>query len=224
MTILGEAGMKPGVGRPILASILLLTLAVAGCGSSKQSGTSDEPGSQTKQLTALDLINIIGPEPDTPAGAAYSTDGGSATLTLSDLRGRAQTTQEKATVKAFERAGFQRIFQRSFNGAINVADATAYLFRTAEGAAKGLSVLQETLEKPGGVSQRVTSVPAENLGDDAWAAHVTGGGTEGALFLWRTGTLVVVADMSCDDTCDFDVVEAVRAYVDAIAERAKEIS
>jgi len=204
---------------------VLVTIALAGCGGSKQqSGTSGTPGTQTKQLTALDLINIIGSEPDTPAGAAYSTDGGSTTLTLSDLRRRAQTTEDKATVKAFERAGFRRIFQRSFNGAVNVADATAYLFRTAAGAAKGLSVLQKTLEKPGGVSQRVTPVPAKGLGDDAWAGHVIGGGTEGALFLWRTGSLVVVADMSCDDTCDFDVVEAVRAYVDAIDKRAKEMS
>lgn len=217
--------MKPCVRRATLASIVLVTLAVTGCGGSKQqSGTSGQPGTQTKQLTALDLINIIGQEPDTPAGAAYSTEGGSTTLTLADLRGRAQTSEDKATVKAFERAGFQRIFQRSFTGALNVADATAYLFRTAAGAAKGLSVLRTTLEKPGGVSQRVTPVPAKGLGADAWAGHVTGGGTEGALFLWRTGSLVVVADMSCDDTCEFDVVEAVRAYVAAIDERAKAIS
>lgn len=223
MTILGEAGMKLDVGRAAVASIVLVTLMLAGCGSSKRPGASEGPGTQ-KQLTALDLINIVGPEPETPAGAAYSTNGGSTTLTLADLRRRAQTAEDKATVKAFERAGFQRIYQRNFNGAINVADATAYLFRTAGGAATGLSVLQKTLEQPGGVNQRVTPVSAKNLGDGAWAAHVTGGGTEGALFLWRTGTLVVVVDMSCDDTCDFDVVKAVRAYVDAIDVRAKEIS
>ena len=68
-------------------------------------------------------------------------------------------------------------------GAANQADGTAYLFRTAPGAAKAFAVLKRTLEKPAGVSQRVTAVSAPNLGELAWAGHVTGD-SEGAIFLW----------------------------------------
>ena len=80
------------------------------------------------------------------------------------------------TDRAFRRAGFRRIHQRSFNGALNVADGTAYLFVSAAGSTKAFAVLKHTLEKPGGVSQRVTPLLADGLGEEAWAAHVTGGG------------------------------------------------
>jgi len=169
----------------------------------------------------LDLVNIIGQAPDTPAGADYAADSRSTSLTLADLP--TGTSEERATVRAFRRAGFRRIYQRSFNGALNVADGTAYLFVSAAGSTKAFAVLKHTLEKPGGVSQRVTPLLADGLGEEAWAAHVTGG-ADGAVFLWRRGTLVVVADMSCDASCGFDVVAAVRTYADEIDQRAKETS
>ncbi len=122
-------------------------------------------------------------------------------------------------MRAFRQAGFKRIYQRSFNGAVNVADATAYLFGSAAGGTKAFAILENTLQKPGGVSQRVTPIPAKGLGEQSWAAHVTGG-AEGAVFLWRRGSLVVVADMSCDATCGLDIVGAVRTYADEIDGRA----
>lgn len=212
--------MNPGVGRAALASIVVAALALAGCGgSTKSSGTAS---TEHRPLTTLDLVNVVGTAPDTPEGAAYV--GNPATsLTLPDLRQRAQTGPDKATVRAFEKAGFRRIYQRSFNGAINVADGTAYLFGNSTGAGKGFATLRTTLETPGGVSQRVTPVAAKGVGEEAWAAHVTGD-SEGAVFLWRRSSLVVVADMSCDLTCGFDVVQAVRAYAEAIDGRARDVS
>lgn len=169
----------------------------------------------------LDLVNIIGQAPDTPAGADYAADSRSTSLTLADLP--TGTPGERATVRAFRRAGFRSIYQRTFNGALNIADGTAYLFAGAAGSMKAFAVLKHTLEKPGGVSQRVTPVPANGLGEEAWAAHVTGA-SDAAVFLWRRGTLVVVADMSCDASCTFDIVAAVRTYADEIDQRAKETS
>ena len=213
--------MNPGVGRAALGSIVLAALALAGCGgSTNSSGTT---GTGHRRLTTLDLINVVGIAPDTPEGAAYVTDPTTTALTLSDLRQRAQTPQEKATVRAFEKAGFRRIYQRSFNGAINVADGTAYLFGNSTGAGKGFATLKNTLERPASVSQRVTPVAVKGIGDEAWDAHVTGD-SEGAIFLWRRSSLVVVADMSCDQTCGFDVVQAVRAYAEAIDGRARDVS
>jgi hypothetical protein len=213
----------------VVIAIVLLAVVAAGCGGSKQqsatpgTGGTATTGTTRRQLTNLDVINIIGPAPDTPEGAAYTTDPTATTLTLSDLRQRAQTAQERATVKAFQRAGFKSIYQRSYNGAVDVADGTAYLFRSAAGATKAFAVLKNALEKPAGVSQRVIPLAAPRLGEGAWAAHVTGD-SEGAVFLWRHSSVVVVADMSCDQTCGFDVVAAARAYAQAIDARAKQVT
>jgi hypothetical protein len=218
--------MKADVGRSAALILALAALAAAGCGGSNKTGApaSTAPTTtavttvpQTRPLTALDLVNIIGSTPDTPEGADYAADSRTATLTLADLpKG---TSEERATVRQFRQAGFKRIYQRSFNGAFNVADATAYLFGSAAGGAKAFSILENTLQKPGGVNQRVTPVPAKGLGDQSWAAHVTGG-VEGAVFLWQRGSLVVVADMSCDASCGLDIVGAVRTYATEIDARA----
>jgi hypothetical protein len=215
--------MKAGVGRALAVTLALVALAAAGCGGSKKSATpptaTTPPTTTTpaRPLTALDLVNIVGSTPDTPAGADYAADSRSTALTLADLP--TGTAEERATVRAFRRDGFERIYQRSFNGAFNVTDATAYLFHSPAGSAKAFTLLQGTLEKPAGVSQRVTPVAAKGLGDESWGAHVTGD-SEGAVFLWRRGTLVVVADMSCDISCGMDIVSAARTYASEIDERA----
>ena len=107
---------------PIFLAIAALTLTVAGCG-----GKTKE-----RSLTRDDLVGVVGPAPDTPAGASYSSNEPTE-LGLIDVRTRAQTASDRATVALLERAGLVRVYQRSFNGAINVADATAYLFQKAAG-------------------------------------------------------------------------------------------
>jgi hypothetical protein len=67
----------------------------------------------------------------------------------------------------------------------------------------------------------VTLLPLQGLGDEAWPADVTGG-SEGALFLWRRQSLVVVADMSCDETRGLESSRPPAPYADAIDERAKD--
>src|SRR5262249_55402671 len=121
LTILGEPSMKADVRRsaaPFCAVVALVLLAATGCGSSgKNSAPSTTPTTttavtttpQTRPLTGLDLVNIIGSAPDTPAGADYAADSRSTTLTLADLPRR--TSEERATVRAFRLAGFRLIYQ-----------------------------------------------------------------------------------------------------------------
>lgn len=216
MTILGEQARTTRVRLAACSVVVLAALVAGGCGGS---------GSSTKAARALtesDLVGVVGPAPDTPSGAAYSTDAGAATYSLADLRDRAQSKADQRTVATLRDNGFEQIYQRTFNGAINVADATAYLFDKAAGASKAFAYLKSTLVDPGkGSGRTLKEISAKGLGDESWGAHLTGNG-ESALFLWRTDNLVVVADMSCDTTCDFDVGKALRAYADGIDERARE--
>jgi hypothetical protein len=196
------------------AILAVVAVAASACGGGG--------GRTSPTLTRDDLLGVVGPAPDTPQGAAYSTDAGAASYTLSDLRAHAASASDRRTVRTLADAGFEQIYQRTFNGAVNVADATAYLFETAAGAGTAFAYLRTTLSDPGkGSGRTLKELSAKGLGDESWAAHLTGNG-ESALFLWRTGNLVVVADMSCDDSCGFDVAGAARSYATGIDERARE--
>ncbi len=205
--------MRPAV----VAAAVLALLAAAGCGG----GNGGAGAGSGTPLTREDLIGVVGPAPDVPEGAAYDPDAGASTYSLADLRARAQTASDRATVRTLEQSGFEQIYQRSFTGAINVADATAYLFRDAAGAAKAFAYLKRTLDHTEtGSGTTLSELSADGLGEEAWGAHLSGE-SESALFLFRTRNLVVVADMSCDGACEFDVGKAARAYADGIDERAK---
>jgi hypothetical protein len=185
-----------------------LALVAAGCGGKAKERT----------LTVADLAGVIGPAPDTPAGASYQSNGDPTELGITDLRDRAATAADRATVTLLEKAGFNRIYQRSFTGAVNSADGTAYLFKDAAGAGVALAGLRTSLAHQTKADQKLTEISAKGLGDEAWAAHLTGS-SEAALFLFRKSNLVVVTDMSCDTSCGLDIVAAARAYADAIATR-----
>lgn len=196
---------------PIFLAVAALTLTVTGCGGK----------TRERSLTRDDLVGVVGPAPDTPAGASYSSNGPTE-LGLADLRQRAQSASDRATVALLDKAGLVRLYQRSFSGAINGADATAYLFRDAAGAGDALAGLRRSLIQEAKPDRKLTEVTVSGLGDEAWGAHLTGG-SEAALFLFRTSNLVVVTDMSCDASCDLDIVAAARSYADAIAARASEV-
>jgi len=181
---------------------------VAGCG-----GSGNEQ--QQRLLVTDDLIGIV-PMPETPDGANYNADDHSATLTLADFRQRAQTSEDKALATALGKAGLRQIYQRTFVGALNQADASLFLFRKPEGAGTAFGLLKTSLQKPGSIAQKVTTADSQGLGVESWAAHLTGAGTDAGLVLWRNGNLVGVTDMSCDDACDFDAVGSARAYAAVI--------
>ena len=167
------------------------------------------------------MLGIV-PLPGTPPGASYNPDSRSETLTLTDYRQMAQTAQDKALANALGKAGLRQIYQRSFSGAINGAYASVFLFRDEAGATTAFRLLQKSLSRPGSVDQRVTAVDADALGAEAWGARVKGASSDAGILLWRHGNVVVVADMTCDDTCEFDVNEAVRAFADEIDELIKQ--
>jgi hypothetical protein len=197
-----------------MVALALLAIAAAGCG-----GGGSSKSSSHKPYTFDELVGIVGPAPETPEGASYSIDIDPATYSLNDLPHT--TNAEKALVASFRKAGFKRIYQRTFAGALNNALATTYLFGTANGATSGYVELQKALSHPAAASgETATEVSSDGLGDEAWGAHVTGE-SEGALYIWRTANLVVVADMSCEGDCAFDVVSALRTYADGIDGRAK---
>lgn len=195
----------------ILALLLALTALalVAGCG-----GKANE-----RTLTVDDLAGVVGPAPDTPVGASYQSAGDPAVLGIVDLRDRAANASDRATVALLEKASLLRIYQRSFTGAVNVADGTAYLFKDATGAGDAFTGLRASLIKEAKLDQKLTEVTAKGLGDEVWGAHLTGG-SEAGLFVFRASNLVVVTDMSCETSCGLDIVAAARAYADAIASRA----
>ena len=195
----------------LLLSVLALAL-VAGCGGTAAQTT----------LTVADLPGVIGPAPDTPAGASYQTNGDPSELGIADLRDRAVNASDRATVALLEKAQLLGLYQRSFTGAVNVADGTAYLFKDASGAGDAFAGLRTTLARQATPDRKLADVDAKGLGDEAWGAHLTGG-SEAGLFLFRTSNLVVVTDMSCDASCGLDIVAATRAYADAIAIRASEV-
>ena len=199
---------------PAAAGILALTvvLAMAGCGGGKQS---------ERLLTRDDLVSAIGPPPDTPAGADYSSSE-PVDLSLADLRAREQAASDSATFALLEKTGLSRVYQVSYNGAINVADGTAYLFKDVAGAGDAFAGLRTSLGRQTVPGPKLSEVSADGLGDEAWGAHLTGG-SEAGLFLFRASNLVVVADMSCDAACGVDIVGAARSYAAGIAKRASEI-
>ena len=196
----------------LLLTLAALMLVVAGCGGKAKERT----------LTVDDLAGVVGPAPDTPAGASYQSNGDPTEIGITDLRDRAATASDRATVALFEKAGLVRIYQRSFSGAINVADGTAYLFKGSAGAGDALTGLRSSLVQQAKPDRKLTEIAANGLGDEAWGAHLTGA-PEAGLFLFRTSNLVVVTDMSCDTSCGLDIVAAARAYADAIAARALEL-
>jgi hypothetical protein len=188
-----------------------LILALAGCGG-KQAEHS---------LTFDDVISIVGPPPDTPAGTSYLPNG-TTDLSVSDLRDRTQSS-DRAAVTTLEKAGLARIYQRSFSGAINVAHATAYLFQDPAGAGRGFSALRTSLTRQATPDRKLADVAADELGKESWGAHLSGG-AEAALFVFRKSNIVVVADMSCDSRCGVDIVAAARTYADGIATRAAQVA
>jgi hypothetical protein len=205
--------MKRCMTRALALLLALAALAlVAGCG-----GTTQE-----SLLTVDDLAGVIGPVPDTPAGASYQATGEPTELGMADLRARATNASDRATVALLEKARFLYLYQRGFQGAINTADGTAYLFKDAAGASDAFAGLRTKLKRQATPARKLTEVGADGLGDEAWGAHLTGG-SEAGLYVFRTSNLVVVTDMSCDGSCGLDIVAATRAYADAIAGRASEV-
>ncbi len=204
--------------RPFLAAagviVLAFTVALAasGCGGTKTTH---------RLLTQDDLVSVIGPPPDLPAGADYSS-GEPTDLGPIDLRARAQSASDRTTATLLERAGLIRVYQISYNGAINIADATAYLFKTETGAGTALTELHAALGRQTAPGQKLAVASTDGLGDGAWGAHLTGS-SEAALFLFRASNLVVVSDMSCNAACGVDIVAAARAHADGIAQRASEV-
>ena len=197
---------------PAILALAALTVAVAGCGG----GTAKE-----RALTGDDLVSVVGPAPDTPAGVSYADTGQPTDLNLAGLRAHAQTAADRATVARLERAGLTRLYQRSFDAGSNIADGTAYHFLAVAGARTAYLDLQTALKQQAGPGQKLTDVAANGIGDEAWGAHLTGG-SEAALFLSRIANVVVVADMSCDTDCGLDIVSAARSYVEAMATRASQ--
>jgi hypothetical protein len=196
---------------PIFLAVAALTLTVSGCG-----GKAKE-----RLLTVDDLAGVVGPAPDTPAGASYDSNGAATELGITDLRDRATTASDRATIAMLETADLRRIYQRSFSGAINVADGTAYLFGNAAGAGDAFAGLRTSLARETQPGQKLAEVAVKGLGDESWGAHLSGG-SEAALFLFRTSNLVVVTDMSCDASCGLDIVAAARTYAEGIATRASQ--
>ena len=196
---------------PPIVAIAVLTLVVAGCGGGKaKEGT----------LTTNDLASVIGPAPDTPVGASYADTGSSTDISPAELRGHATTASDRLTVTRLEKAGLVRLYQRTFDGGSNVADGTAYLFRTATGAGTAYLYLQTSLKLQAG-ARKLADVSASGIGDEAWGARLTGT-SESALFVFRTSNIVVVADMSCETSCGLDIASATRSYAQAIADRVSQ--
>ena len=202
--------MKTRLLATVCAAAALLAAAACGGGG----------GGRERALTVDDMISALGPVPDTPAGAAYSTDSQATTLTPDDLRTGA-TQSDRPLVDALSKAGLSKIYQRSFHGAFNTADGTAYVFPDATGAGTAFDALHRSLSKTSDPSQKLAEEKPGSLGDQAWGAHLTGG-SEGALFLWRRSNVVIVADMSCDSGCGVDIVAAARDYAAAIDQRTLE--
>jgi hypothetical protein len=189
----------------------LVVLAAAGCGG------SGSPAEST--LTKDQVAGIVGPAPDQPAGASYEASAATQ-LSPADIFARAQGASDRATVALLQKAGLEIIYQRSFRGAVNTADATAYLFETSSGASKAFAGLSASLKKQARPDRTVTEVSSGGLGDESWAAHLGGNGGEAAIFVTRNTNLVVVTDMGCDADCGFDVVAALKSYATAIEGRA----
>jgi hypothetical protein len=208
--------MKARVRRAAVAALVAAAiLPAAGCG-----GSSGEDADAPTALTALDLVAVVSPQPETPDGADYALDGPSAALTLADLQVRATTPRARAEAAGLARAGLLGVYTRTFVSSIASVESRAYLFRTGNGADGALATLRDATVPAAGAGAAPLSV--DGLGDGAWSAHGTAGASERAAYVWRHGSLVLVTLMSCPATCTFDLAGAARDYVDELDDRARD--
>lgn len=196
--------------------MLAAALVAGGCGGGSSRAPAD---SSVTTLTALDLVAIVSPPPETPDGADYALQGPSDTLALADLQVRATTDRAKAEATTLARAGFRSLYRRTFDSSVVTVETSAYLFSTSSGAGRGLAALRRALAPVGGTGDPVA---VDDLGDGAWSAHGTVDGRERTSVLWRSGAVDLLTTMTCPAACTFDAASTAHDYAREVDKRARD--
>ena len=206
--------------------VRLLTILVIAAGGLAIPASGLGGSSSGHVYSARDVASIVDAKPVLPGWSFTEADpyfdnpppAHPPAFTLRDWAN--QSDADAATAKKLATAGFLlgRHHVRDGHGK-HYAQAVVYafLFRDASGASAGFRALNSGHD-PGD-----RALPANGLGEEASGVHNAGGccGQEIASYFWRTGNLLIAAEMVCDRHCDFPVVQPARAYAGQLASRAK---
>src|SRR5262245_51651107 len=184
-----------------------LALILAGCGGTEKDRT----------FSATYLPSIVAPKPtDRPYGGEDNPYiGDRLAFTLEDLLGESPTASDRAFANKLKNAGFQRGYQRTWDGGDSAA-AFVYLFNDAEGAQRAFVALRKA------VAGR--KLAAKGLGDEAFGVYSPQSPDfdEGAGYWWRRANLVINTEINCETTCGFAAAaRGARAHADLIDAQAK---
>jgi hypothetical protein len=166
--------------------------------------------------TTADLPVIASPKPTSPKGVLWSvTDpyvGNGRGFTLKEW----QELTDKAQAGRLSRAGFRlganRVWRPAGNtyNTLSAASVFVFLFQNARGSQAWFD------EQRSRFPRQAKTLDAHGLGTESFGGEVP----VAAFYEWRTGNLVVEAQVQCQPKCDFNVVAPARAYANKINAQA----
>jgi hypothetical protein len=195
-------------------SVALVVVAImAGC-----SGSSDP-----KALSAEEVVKRAAVVPPTTPGWNWPEMPTSSSPYSEDEGGDPPPTKDPLAAKLYRQLqGLDLIGSAGsrWEDTSKLAHLVGELWSSAADARSAMPAYREFAhgwaEKTGGVSDEAIG----GLGDEAWRIAARGYSEE-VTYKWRRDNLVLEAHIQCLPACRSDIVEAARAWVDAIDEEAR---
>ena len=194
--------------------LVVLGLGLGGCG--------DEPARHVSEsdLPAIGAVKPPRPEQQPPwedaepyAGVAFTPE-----QVLSGGENDSEVMPQPAWtawMRALEYDGFKAAYTENWRRDPAFLDVLLFAFRDSSGARDAFSAFAGAKRTDAFV--RAENVEAAGLGEMAvgWASTRTGT----VFFAWQRANLVTWVSLECP--CDFDAVDAARAYADALDREAR---
>ena len=198
-------------------SVALVVVAiVAGCGGS----------SNPKTVSAEDAVNVVkraAMVPPTTPGWNWPEMPTSSSPYSKDEGGDSPSKSDPLAAKLYRRLrGLDLIGGAGsrWEDKSKLANLAVELWSSAADAHAAMPAYREFAhgwaEKTGAVSDE----PVGGLGDEAWRISASGYSEE-VTYKWRRDNVVLEAHIQCSSSCESDINEAARAWVDAIDEEAR---